>query len=112
MFNLGYENEAMKRSSSKMLVELKRKHLGRLDLPSEIEIRTVISFLMTKKRKEQLTLYNASRGIHEPFKSTVLEIFREDPNITPRRAWELFQQRHPPHDDISTKHLTGYHIYC
>lgn len=103
MFNIGNENEALKRGPGKMLSELRRKYPGRLDLPSETEIRSVISCLMAKKRKgqSQINNVNVNRGIPEPFKSTVLEIFRADPNVVPRRAWDIFLQRHPPTDNAA-----------
>lgn len=99
MFNLGEQNDAMKRTPGKMLVELRRKYPGRLDLPSETEVRSVISTLMSKKKRGKATITTSTRGIPEHYKETVLDIFRGDPSIVPRQAWEIFLQRHPPNED-------------
>jgi len=94
MFNVGKDNESQRRGPAKMLMELRRKYPGRLDMPSETEIRSVISSLMAKQKKGQSTdVIVSNRGIAEPYFETVLQIFRENVEI---KAWQIFQEKHPP----------------
>ena len=85
----------------RMLERIKREYPGRLDIPCETEIRQAISALMAKMRSgKEITLSN-SRGIAMPYLATIVRIFVEhDGNVTPRDAWRIFQEKHPPPEDF------------
>ena len=97
--------------AGRMVEVIKRKNPGRLDLPSETEIRQAISVLMAKmKRGKDITLYN-SRGIVMPYLATVVRIFVEhEGNITPRDTWRIFQENHPPPEDFQSSNDSNYPV--
>ena len=92
-----------KKGPGQILAELRRKYPTRLDLPSESEIRACISTLVAKEKKKKQQGQGAgvvqSRGIAEPFLSSVIAIVDEFPTIVPAAAWQKFLVRHPPTDD-------------
>ena len=75
MFQAGIENSAARKDPGRMLAELQRRYPGRLDLPSEQEIREQITALTAKQKKGQSAISSIKRGIAEPFMSTTLEFF-------------------------------------
>jgi len=93
---LGFNDKSALMGPAKMYEALKRKYPGRLDLPSEGEIRQAISIMMTKIKKSLKPTLCRTRGILEPYNSTVLTIFVDsEGNITPSQAWIEFQRLHP-----------------
>lgn len=54
MFNTGEKDKAKRRGPAETLKELNRFYSESLDLPSETEIRTLLSFLMVTKRKASI----------------------------------------------------------
>ena len=78
------------------LSELVRKYPTRLDLPSESEIRQLISSLVAKQKKGLSTDYTGRKtGIQKPFIDTIIEIFENNKNIAPRIAWQKFIIEYP-----------------
>lgn len=93
MFNAGNENESMKKGPGRMLAELARRYPGRL----EFEVRQRIMSLMSKKKAGQSIVPGCpTRGIVQPYLSTIISIFDKDVDIAPRAAWEKFQSLHRP----------------
>ena len=101
MFQAGIENSAARKDPGRMLAELQRRYPGRLDLPSEQEIRERITALTAKQKKGQSAISTVKRGIADPFMSTILEIFRKNPTVTPRVAWAQFIEVHPPQNEYT-----------
>lgn len=107
MFIEGENDKAQRRGPGRMLEALKRKHPGRLDLPSETEIRQAITMLMDKNKKGQTLSLVRKTGIAEPYRSTVMQIFVESQStIKPADAWQKFQLKHsqPLEGDHSLKY--------
>ncbi len=108
MFNAGNENESMKKGPGRMLAELARRYPGRLDLPSEFEIRQRITSLMNKKKAGQSIVPGCrTRGIVQPYMDTVISIFNENREIAPKAAWEKFTYVHPVPTDVAIGNYPG-----
>ena len=90
MFTAGIENVAVRKGPGRMLAELSRRYPGRLDLPSEQEIRERITALTSKQKSGKLMCTNSDRGIPAPFMSTIHSIFKDNPSIAPQAAWDEF----------------------
>jgi hypothetical protein len=96
MFNAGNDDKAVRMGPARMLEKLKQKYPDRLDLPSETEIRQLITTLIAKQKKGQQATQTTTRGITMPYLATVIRIFNEsNGTIKPAAAWTAFQQIHP-----------------
>jgi len=103
MFQAGLKDKSVRMGAGKMLEKLRQKYSGRLDLPPESEIRQAITVLMVKHRKGQNVSLSSTRGIAQPYLSTVVQIFVESGGrIKPADAWKLFQEKHPAPESEST----------
>ena len=87
MFNAGCRDKSFRMGAGRMLERIKRQNPGRLDLPSETEIRQAISALMAKMKSGKAITLSNLRGIAMPYLATVVRIFVErEGNVTPRDA--------------------------
>ena len=60
------------------------------------------------KTGKELTLLS-SRGIVMPYMASIVRIFVEHHgNITPQDAWQIFQENHPPPEDVLLSNDTNY----
>lgn len=101
-FKLGMVDKSVKMSPAKMVECLVRKYPGRIYLPSESEIRQVISVLVNKQREGIEISLAKSRGIVEPYFSTVNNIFMESQGeISPTEGWNQFLVHHPMDNEES-----------
>lgn len=95
MFLEGETDIAQRRGPGQMLEALMHKYPGRIDLPSETEIRQTITMLTDKKKKGKTLSFVRKTGIVEPYRTTVMRIFVESQaNIKPADAWTKFQLEH------------------
>ena len=109
MFNAGCRDKSFRMGAGRMLERIKRQNPGRLDLPSETEIRQAISALMAKMKSGKAITLSNSRGIAMPYLATVVRIFVErEGNVTPRDAWRIFQENHPPPEDLESSNDSNY----
>ena len=90
MFPRASQQESNKLWPGAMLNQLKKKYPGRFDLPSEAEVRPLISALVKlQKEKKEISLDSVSRkrGIREKYARTIeCEFTRLGGSMMPRQA--------------------------
>ena len=92
MFKDGIDDERKRKFPGRMLSVLRAKYPGRLDLPSESEIRQAIAVMMVKLKKGQAHDLTKRRGDIEPYLTTLMQIFQNpEGNIRSAEAWQQFQ---------------------
>ena len=96
IFQVGVSNKNIRIGPGRMLNNLRRKYPGRLDLPSETEIRQAIGSMVSQQNKGQPPNLSSRRGVTGNYNDTILKIFRDSKGeIMPRHAWDEFQKIHP-----------------
>ena len=96
MFQMGISNKNVRVGPGRMLNNLRKKYPGRLDLPSETEIRQAIGSMVAQQNKGQTPNLSSRRGMATTYNDTIVQIFRDsNGEVMPRHAWEQFQKIHP-----------------
>ena len=104
LYSRGNVDQRHKMGPGRMLECLRRTYPGRLDLPSETEIRQRITSLVAKYKKHG-TIDLKKRGIQEPFKGIISVIVADSQyKIKPKEALAAFvvkitEQNLTTHDD-------------
>lgn len=75
IFLQGLKDSAQRLTRAKMLENLRGRHSSRLDVSSENEILQAITVLLAKQSKDKtISLSTSSRGIVEPYNTTIHQI--------------------------------------
>lgn len=86
----GVDDKSNKTGPGRMLEQLRAKYPGRLDLPSEAEIRQRISSLFAKY-KNNGTIETKRRGVEDPYRERIYVIVSESQfKIKPAEALRKF----------------------
>lgn len=116
MFQMGESDNSKKRGPIRILAELRRKYPGRLDLPSEGEIRTEILALMKRKMRwgtsgPQTRRYKEERrykgkGMGEPYVTMITDRVKNFPRMTPKEHWLKLLEEFPQTEENKSDYPT------
>ena len=100
MYTEGVKDSSRRLGPGRMLEHIRRKNPGRLDLPSENEIRQAITTLVAKAKKGKVISLTSNRGIAQPYLGTIISIFRQcEGKMRPKDFYNEFLQVHSASDD-------------